>query len=444
MEQNKLINPGIVKEKLAQLNITDMNKASIREVVQVVDMIEAETDVKYVRMEMGVPGLPPSQVGVEAEIEALKKGVASLYPNINGIPELKTEAARFVKNFMNIDVKSENCVPSTGAMQGTYALFQVASGCDEKKDTALFIDPGFPVQKQQFVIIGSKFESFDVFHFRGEKLREKLEFYFSKGNIHSVIYSNPNNPTWVCMTDEELKIIAECADKYDVIVMEDLAYFGMDFRHDFSKPGVPPYQASVANYTDNFVLFISASKIFSYAGQRIAVVVMSDKLYNRNYPNLEKRFLMKGFGNTVIYRALYALSSGVTHSVQFAMAAMLKAANDGTFNFVEEVKEYGEKANVMKKLFTSNGFNILYDKDIDQEIADGFYFTLSYPGMKAGDLLQEIMCYGISAITLLSTGSKMEGLRACVAPVKKDQFGDLEKRLKQFNIDHPGTEKLKD
>jgi len=440
MTKNTLIHTEIVKEKLAKLNITDMNKASIREVVQVVDMIEAETGEKYVRMEMGVPGLPPSRFGVEAEIEALKKGVASIYPNINGIPELKTEAARFVKNFMNIDVNPENCVPSTGSMQGTYALFQVASCCDEGKDTALFIDPGFPVQKQQFVMIGSKFESFDVFHFRGEKLREKLESYFSKGNIHSVIYSNPNNPTWVCLTDEELKIIAECADKYDVIVMEDLAYFGMDFRHDFSKPGVPPYQASVANYTDNYVLFISASKIFSYAGQRIAVVVMSDKLYNRNYPNLEKRFQMKGFGNTVIYRALYALSSGVTHSVQFAMAAMFKAANDGAFNFVEEVKEYGDKAHIMKQLFTSNGFNILYDKDIDQDIADGFYFTLSYPGMKAGELLQELMCYGISAITLLSTGSKMEGLRACVAPVNKNQFGDLEQRLKQFNTDHPVVE----
>jgi aspartate/methionine/tyrosine aminotransferase len=444
MKQNTLIQPEIIKEKLAKLNITDMNKASIREVVQVVDMVEAETGVRYVRMEMGVPGLPPSQVGINAEIEALKKGVASLYPNINGIPELKLETTRFVKNFMNINVNPENCVPSTGTMQGTYALFQVASFCDEKKDTALFIDPGFPVQKQQFIMIGSKFESFDVYHFRGEKLRGKLESYFSKGNIHSVIYSNPNNPTWVCLTDEELKIIAECADQYDVIVMEDLAYFGMDFRHDFSKPGIPPYQASVANYTDNFVLFISASKIFSYAGQRIAVVVMSDKIYNRNYPNLEKRFQMKGFGNTVIYRALYALSSGVTHSVQFAMAAMLKAASDGTYNFVEEVKEYGEKAHIMKKLFTSNGFNILYDKDLDENIADGFYFTLSYPGMKAGELLKELMCYGISAISLLSTGSKLEGLRACVAPVGKNQFNDLGERLKQFNTDHPVDAGMKD
>jgi len=434
--QNTPINSDVVKAKLAELNINDMDKASIREVVQAVDMIEAETGQKFVRMEMGVPGLPPAKVGVEAEIEALKNGVASRYPNINGIPELKTEAARFVKNFMNIDVKPEHCVPTTGSMQGTYALFHVASVCDETKDTALFIDPGFPVQKQQFMVMGSKFESFDVYHFRGEKLRAKLESYLEKGNINSIIYSNPNNPTWVCLTEIELKIIAELADKYDAIVMEDLAYFGMDFRKDLSKPGQAPYQPSIANYTDNFVLFISASKIFSYAGQRIAVVVMSEKLYNRNYPKLEKRMMIKGFGNAVIYRVLYALSSGVTHSVQFAMAAMLKAVNDGTYNFFEDVKEYAEKAHIMKEIFLQNGFKILYDKDDNELIADGFYFTVTYPGMEAKTLLYELMFYGVSAITLLSTGSTMQGLRACVAPVNRSQFDDLRERLIQFNADH--------
>lgn len=437
MNDTTPVSQEIVEKHLGLMNLSDMNRASIREVVEVVDRIEAETGVRYVRMEMGVPGLPPAHVGVEAEIEALRRGVASIYPNINGIPELKLETARFVKNFMNIEVDPGNCVPACGSMQGTYALFQVASNCEPDKDTALFIDPGFPVQKQQFMVMGSKFESFDVYHYRGKKLRDKLESYLSKGNINSIIYSNPNNPTWICFTDEELKIIAECADKYNVIVMEDLAYFGMDFRKDLSKPGQPPYQASVANYTNNFVLFISASKIFSYAGQRIAVVVMSDKVYKRNTPGIEKRFAISGFGNAVVYRVLYALSSGVTHSVQFAMAAMLRGANEGTFNFVDEIKSYGGKAHEMKRLFTENGFEILYDKDVDQPIADGFYFTVTYPGLKAGDLLRKLLCYGISAITLLNTGSGMEGLRACVAPVGEDQFVDLEKRLKLFRVNHP-------
>jgi aspartate/methionine/tyrosine aminotransferase len=435
--QNVPIDKKIVDTKLEAFNISDMDKASIREVVEIVNQVQEETGLKFIRMEMGVPGLPPAKVGVDAEIKALENGVASKYPNINGIPEVKKEAASFVKNFMNIDVKPECCIPTTGSMQGTYSVFQVASSCDKQKDTALFIDPGFPVQKQQFMVMGHKYESFDVYNYRGSKLREKLESYLSKGNINSIIYSNPNNPTWVCLTENELKIIAELANKYDVIVMEDLAYFGMDFRKDLSKPGQPPYQPSIANYTDNYILFISASKIFSYAGQRIAMVVMSDKIYHRNYPELENRFKIKGFGNAVIYRVLYALSSGVSHSAQYAMAAMLKAASDGTFDFVNEVKEYGKKAQIMKDLFTKNGFTILYDKDEGEPIGDGFYFTLAYPGMQAGELLHRMLYYGISAITLSSTGSTKEGLRACVSPVGRNQMNDLKQRLKAFNKAYP-------
>ena len=79
-------------------------------------------------------------------------------------------------------------------MQGTFSAFLAAGNIDKKKDTTLFIDPGFPVQKQQMMVLGLKYETFDVFNFRGEKLKEKLERFLSKGNINSIIYSNPNNP----------------------------------------------------------------------------------------------------------------------------------------------------------------------------------------------------------------------------------------------------------
>jgi hypothetical protein len=131
------------------------------------------------------------------------------------------------------------------------------------------------------------------------------------------------------------------------------------------------------------------------------------------------------------------LTSGTSHSSQYALAAMFKAASDGTFNFISDVKEYGEKAKIMKKLFIDNGFTIVYDTDLDQPVGDGFYFTIAYPGMKGADLLHKLLYYGISAISLSNTGSTKEGLRACVSHVKRDQFGDLEIRLKQFNSDFP-------
>jgi aspartate/methionine/tyrosine aminotransferase len=139
-------------------------------------------------------------------------------------------------------------------------------------------------------------------------------------------------------------------------------------------------------------------------------------------------------GIAMIFGTMYSLSSGANHSSQYAIAAILKEVNDGNFNFIDVVKEYGEKARIMKKMFLDNGFKIVYDKDIDQPIADGFYFTFSYPGFTGADLLEKLIYYGISAITLDITGSERhEGIRACVSLVQRSQFPDLEYRLKKFH-----------
>jgi len=422
-----------VDAAIRELRIPDPGRATIREIVALVNTLESGTGIRFVRMEMGVPGLEPAAIGIEAEIEALRSGVASIYPMVDGVASLKAEASRFIKTFMNIGVNPAGCIPVVGSMQGTYAAFMAAGNTDKKKDTALFIDPGFPVQKQQMMVMGQKYESFDVFNHRGAQLRKKLESYLQRGNVHSIVYSNPNNPTWICLTEEELEIIGRLANEYDVIIMEDLAYFAMDFRKELYTPGSPPWQPTVARYTGNYILFISSSKIFSYAGQRCAVMAISDELYNREYPDLRDRFRCTTFGNTVIQRILYALTSGTCHSAQYALAAMFKAASDGRFNFVEVLKEYGRKAEIMKQLFAANGFTIVYDKDLEEEVADGFYFTVGYPGMTGSELVRNLLNYGISAIGLRNTGSEREGIRACVSHVARSQFGDLEQRLNMFH-----------
>ncbi|BAX80955.1 aminotransferase [Labilibaculum antarcticum] len=430
------INSIIVDQKLALCEIHKMEDATIRDVVRVVSMIEEESGEKYIRMEMGVPGLKPARVGIEAEKQALEDGVASAYPMLEGVKSLKEEASKFVKNFMNVDILPEGIVPTVGSMQGGYAAFMAIGNCDAKKDTILFIDPGFPVQKTQLEVMNQKYESFDVFNYRGDKLEAKLEAFLAKGNIAGIIYSNPNNPAWICFNEDELRIIGGLANKYNTIVMEDLAYFAMDFRTDLSKPGVAPYQPSVANYTDNYVLMISSSKAFSYAGQRIGLLCISDKLFHKRFENLKPRFGAEEFGYTLIYRIIYTLSSGTSHSAQYALGAMLKAANEGEFNFVEEVKEYGERAKIMKKLFLENGFELVYEGDIDLPLADGFYFTVTYPGLTGPDLNKKLLYYGISAICLNETGSLKEGLRACVSQVSRNQFDTLEARLREFHKNH--------
>ena len=426
----------IVDRLVEELGIKDFAKATIREVKQVAAKAEKSSGVEFIKMEMGIPGLPAAQVGVDAQIKALQDGIAHSYPDIQGAPVLKQEASRFVKAFIGLDVAPECCVPVSGSMQGTFASFLTCSQADKQKDTVLFIDPGFPVQKMQLQVQGVKYETFDVYDYRGEKLGPKLESYLSKGNICAIVYSNPNNPAWICLNEEELKTIGELATRYDTIVMEDLAYFAMDFRKDLSVPFQPPYQPSVGRYTDIYILLISGSKAFSYAGERIGVTCISDKLFHRHYLDLAARYEGLPFGLVFSTRMLYALSSGTSHSAQFALAAMLKAASDGTYNFRKEVSVYGERARKLKDIFCRYGFHIVYDKDLDEPVADGFYFTIGYQGMTSGELAKELMYYGVSAICLITTGSHQEGLRVCTSFIEDHQYALLEERMKIWKANH--------
>lgn len=430
------INKELIDNTIREHGIQDFAKATIREVKGVAAHAEKESGVEFIKMEMGIPGLPAAQVGVDAQIKSLQDGIAHSYPDIQGLPALKEAASEFVKAFIGVDINPEGCVPVCGSMQGTFASFLTCSQADKKKDTVLFIDPGFPVQKMQLQVQGTKYETFDVYNFRGEKLGPKLESYLTNGNICAIVYSNPNNPSWICMTDDELRTIGSLATKYDCIIMEDLAYFAMDFRRNI-RPFQKPYQPSVANYTDNYILLISGSKAFSYAGERIGVTCISDKLFHRHYHDLAERYEGLPFGPVFSTRMLYALSSGTSHSAQYAMAAMLKAAAEGKFDFRSEIKVYGDRAHKLKEIFTRHNFYIVYDKDLDQPIADGFYFTIGYPGMTSGELAHELMYYGVSAICLVTTGSEQEGLRVCTSFIRDEQYAALEERMAIFAENNP-------
>ena len=106
-------------------------------------------------------------------------------------------------------------------------------------------------------------------------------------------------------------------------VLEDMAYFCMDFRQDLGKPYQPPYPPTVARYTDNYIIMLSSSKIFSYAGQRMALACISDKLFANYYHALAERYDDSGiFGHTFIASILYMIKSGFTASTQYVYADM--------------------------------------------------------------------------------------------------------------------------
>ena len=420
-------------------NAKELGGASIRQLVGVVKDIERATGEEFIHMEIGEPGLPAEQIGIAAEHAALKAGCGSHYPVITGISELKHWGSEFVRAFLGLDIPTDCIVPTVGSMQAAFALNMTMAQLDTQRDTVLFLDPCFPVQKQQCKVIGVRVDAFDIANYRGEALEKELERHFQSGKIAAMLFSNPNNPSWMCLTERELEIIGRLATIYNVLVIEDLAYINMDFR-DGSRgtPYEPPYQPTVGRYTNNCVHMISCSKMFSYAGQRGAIVAMNPYLAHRRFASLAERYGNDGeFIRNFVYIILYSLSSGVTHSVQYAMAAMFKAACQGKIDYVNNTREYARRAKVVKDILLRNGFHVVYDKDADgQEVGDGFFFTFGYKDWTGEKMVNKLIYYGISAISLSSTGARREGMRGCVSCIRDDQYEWLDQRLALFNRDY--------
>lgn len=428
------IDDNIIKSTLAGLGMPDIASATIRQIVALSTELESVAGEPFVHLELGNPGIPSEEIGIEAQCNALRNGIANKYPSIAGIPELKAAASRFVKAFFDIDIPNRCVVPTVGSMQGSFTLQLLLAQRIPGKNKMLFINPGFPAQRSQAKVLGIATESFDIYNFRGKALETKLEEILSKGDITGMLYSNPNNPSWINFTEDELEIIGRMATKYDVIVLEDCAYLGMDFRTDFSHPGQAPFIPTVARYTDNYILLVSGSKIFSYAGERIATVCMSDAVYSRRYDFLADFYDIPAFGDAYVFGVLYTASSGTSHSAQYALASLMDAAASGELPMIEHIREYGRRAAIAKKAFIDNGFHIVYDRDGDSEISDGFFFTVGYPGISGNDLQEWLLKYGIATIPLSSTGSEQEGVRVTVSTLTSDNlFTMLNNRLKLFN-----------
>lgn len=428
----------MVSEAARVNHVADLSHATIGETLLVAQYLEEKTGIPFIRMDQGSPGLPANSYGIEAEKAALDRGVGSQYPPAAGIKEVKDAASQFVKAFIDIDITPRSCVPTVGSVAGSFGSFIACCQRDPQRGKVLFIDPGFPIQKSQLRVLGIEWREFDIFPYRGEALRAKLEEELAADDIAAIIYSNPNNPAWIALEEDELRIIGELATKHDAIVLEDLAYFAMDNRRDLSHPYQAPYVRTVARYTDNYILMLSSSKIFSYAGQRMALVCISDKLYERHFPALEQRYHDTGiFGPTFVASIQYMITSGCTASTQYGYAEMLRLSCEGKINFVEDTREYAIRAQKMKKIFCDNGFEITYPKDVTEEIGDGFFFSLSYPGLSGSELVKELIHYGVSSINLDTTGSLQQGVRACTSRMREELYPVLEDRMRQFREDHP-------
>ncbi len=420
-------------QQIAEENRFDLHNPSIREVnITGKELSLRIPDFQVIGMDMGIPGLPTPRFIVDAQKRALTREACSQYTNFAGIPELKEAASYFVLKNLGVYIDPKYCIPTVGGMHACHEAIGLIGRMNPDKDTLLFLTPGFSVNIAQAKKWRVNYEILDPDTLRGDSLVHAIEEKLRDKKIAGILWSSPNNPTWRVLSQRELQGIGGLCTKYETIAIEDNAYFGLDSRRE-----LPKYANSletVAHHTEYALLIFSGSKIFNYAGERIGVAVMSEKVAMLTGKDMKELYGKKVFLDAFVQGGIYTSVASVPQSSQHALATALMATADKVFDFFKYDKPYRQKAEQVRKIMTENGFTMPYAKDDLGYIGYGYYFTAAHPAFDDGaKLAMALLGCGVTSVPLIGfSGIHNEGVRLCTATLSKEQLKRLPKRIETF------------
>ena len=111
-----------------------------------------------------------------------------------------------------------------------------------------------------------------AFDFDGNELEHAIK----QPGVKALILCNPSNPCGKVFTEEELKVIAELAIKYDIYVITDEVY-----EHIIYKPHNHTCIAALPGMRERTIICNSLSKTYSITGWRLGFVIASPEITDR-------------------------------------------------------------------------------------------------------------------------------------------------------------------
>lgn len=400
---------------------------NIEEFWSAVDQLEQVLGIDYIRMDFGVPGLVPSEVCLSKHVATLEQGeVPQKYPPYAGTPRLRTAVASFIFTRLGIRCPVDNVFVTCGGTQALFVAQAVAARLDTDRKRVVFLSPIYPPMISQARFLGQKVDTIELDGRRGVALINTVRRSFERGGVAAFCWASPNNPTWTVLTHYELEHLAALCKEYGVVPIEDLTYLGMLDPESFTlRSGLP----SIAQFADEYFLVLSASKMLSYAGERIGFLAASSALLDRESVSLEE-----AFGARLVRRAcgsfIFNLTAGAPHSAQYGVANMLDAINSGAIDLDRVLSVYKDRSRTVKRLLKGNGCYFIYDSNDEGEL-DGFYICFGYPGMSGVELLKELLYVGITVLPLsVFSSERSDGVRACVGRLSDEKLTLLASRLK--------------
>ena len=235
-------------------------------------MTRISLDCGAINLAQGFPDFDPPKELTDRLEEISARGPHQ-YPITMGAPNFRQALARKCGRFMgrtlNPDTEIVVTIGSTEAMVDT--IFALTNPGDK----IVMFSPYFENYRAQAIMADCEpiFVPLvpPTFNFDPNVLEEAF-----KQNPKAILICNPSNPSGKVFTEEELKLIAGLAVKYDVYVIMDEVY-----EHIVYAPHHHIYMNSLPGMWERTISCSSLSKTYSITGWRLGYAIAPQHLMDR-------------------------------------------------------------------------------------------------------------------------------------------------------------------
>ena len=207
-----------------------------------------------IHLELGEPDFHPAASVNDAAKRALDEGKDRYCP-IAGVPALREEIARYLRETRGAKVSPSNIVIAPGCKIG---LFMAMMALINPGDEVLYPEPGFPAYRSITQGLGGVAVPFTLTernHLQPDpnEIAAKIT-----SRTTAIITNSPGNPTGTVYTDEVQRRIAELAVKHDLFVLSDEIYariiYGQNYVSMMNYPGLEERTVIIDGFSKSFAM----------------------------------------------------------------------------------------------------------------------------------------------------------------------------------------------
>ena len=268
-----------ITKKFAKLGVDNAPGQEVRQNVSDIKLIGDKIEGIPVDFSHGdVDAFKPTPGAFEEFVKGYKKGGAQAYTEYRGKDFIREQLATDLAEFTGAPVSASDGLILTPGTQG--ALFLAMGSVIGRGDKVAIVEPDYFANRKLVEFFDGElvpiYMDYAKYSDRAGLDLEQLEQAFKDG-VKLFQFSNPNNPTGVIYSRDEILKIAKLAEKYGATVIVDELYS----RQIFDNHPYTHLRAQNIVNPDNLITIIGPSKTESLSGFRLGVAFGSPKLITR-------------------------------------------------------------------------------------------------------------------------------------------------------------------